>query len=403
VRLTGGRRVLLQPSFLGLLATNFVLGLTSAFILPFVSLWATRDIGMSSFGLGVFMTLNGLAAIGVSTWIARGSDSHFSRRALLMLGAAAGVLGNLAYAHVRNAYALTLIGSTLLALATINFAQLFAHVREELGRESGDADVPFSMGVLRACYALAWTVGPPSSALILGRFGYPGIFLATAALYLIFLGCVHRFVKRRPRAAPSEPRVQTGPSWGLGQPWLLAHAVAFALMFAAFTLKGLNLPLFLTEQLGGTERGVGAAFAISPVFEMAFMLWFGHIAAKGRRQERGVILLGALAAVVYFAALSCVEAAWQVYPLQVLNAVAVAVTTSVAIPFFQDLMPRQPGAATSLYSNALRVGSLVGFISFGALAGSSGHTGLFLLCSGLSAVTLGILLVAGSRSTRAFE
>jgi hypothetical protein len=39
-------------------------------------------------------------------------------------------------------------------------------------------------------------------------------------------------------------------------------------MFAAFTLNTLNLPLFLTPQLGETERAVGAAFAISPLFEM---------------------------------------------------------------------------------------------------------------------------------------
>ena len=64
------RRVLAAPRFMGLLATNFVLGLTTAFILPFLSLWATRDIGMSSQMLGTFMTVQALCAIVVSQLIA---------------------------------------------------------------------------------------------------------------------------------------------------------------------------------------------------------------------------------------------------------------------------------------------------------------------------------------------
>ena len=74
------RRVLATPRFLGLLATNFALGLTTAFVLPFLSLWATRDIGMSSQKLGTFADRQALCAIAVSTLIARWSDGSVSRR-----------------------------------------------------------------------------------------------------------------------------------------------------------------------------------------------------------------------------------------------------------------------------------------------------------------------------------
>jgi SET family sugar efflux transporter-like MFS transporter len=166
-------------------------------------------------------------------------------------------------------------------------------------------------------------------------------------------------------------------------------------MFAAFTLNTLNLPLFLTEKLGATEQGVGMAFAISPMFEMLFMIWFGHIATLGHQKR--VIIGGVGAAVCYFLALRFVTAPWHVYPMQLLNAAAVAVTTSVVIPFFQDLLPRQAGVATSLYSNALKVGGLVGFTTFGLWASRVGHTGLFLVCAALSATTLAIVVFAHPR------
>jgi MFS transporter, SET family, sugar efflux transporter len=424
VNATAGRRLLYSPPFIGLLATYFVLGLTSAFIAPFGSLWATQEIGMSSQLLGTFMTINSLSAIVISTLFGRWSDSHLPRRALLLLGACAGALANLGYGFVRDPVWLTVIGSSLLGLASMNFSQLFAHVREELGRpEHAGADAPYLMGVLRACYALAWMVGPNLGAWIKGRLGYPGLFLTTAAFFLLLAACVALFVAHRvrvpsagstsatvtrgiasgPVSAPGDAEPTGGPraegrlaAWGLAEPGVALHAVAFGAMFAAFTLNGLNLPLFLTQKLGGTERAVGAAFAISPLFEMLFMIGFGYLAARGHQKR--VILLGTSAAVCYFFGLRFVGAAWQVYPLQILNAAAVAVVTSVAIPFFQDLLPRRAGIATSLYSNALKVGSLVGFMAFGLLASRVGNSGLFLVCGGLGSLSLALLVLSPRRA-----
>lgn len=422
---TAGRRLLYSPPFIGLLATYFVLGLTSAFIAPFGSLWATQEIGMSSELLGTFMTINSVSAIVISTLFGRWSDSHLPRRALLLLGACAGALANLGYAFVRDPLWLTLIGSSLLGLAAMNFSQLFAHVREELGRaEHAGADAPFLMGVLRACYALAWMVGPNLGAWIKGRLGYRGLFLTTAAFFLLLAACVALFVAHRARARASDAdaggssvagdaAVNPGaaePSsaaraegrfaaWGLTEPGVLLHAVAFGAMFAAFTLNTLNLPLFLTQKLGETERAVGAAFAISPLFEMLFMIGFGYLAVRG--YQRRIILLGTSAAVFYFLGLRLVGAAWQVYPLQILNAAAVAVVTSVAIPFFQDLLPRRAGIATSLYSNALKVGSLVGFMAFGLLASRVGNSGLFLVCGALGSLSLTLLALSPRRAVEA--
>jgi MFS transporter, SET family, sugar efflux transporter len=401
-----GRRRLIAPAFLGLLATNFVLGLTSSFIQPFGSLWATQEIGMSPRMLGLFMTINSISAIVVSTFVARWSDTHLARRTLLLLGAGAGALGTLGYAAVRDPILLTLIGSTALALASMNFAQLFAHVRDELGRpEHEGSDVPFSMGVLRACFGLAWIAGPNLGAALKERFGYGGLFSTTAGFFVLFAGFVLRFVAHRapPRARAGPARAEASPlpkaSWGLTQPLVLAHCVAFALMFAANTMNAVNLPLFLTQKLGGTEANVGAAFSISPLFEMLFMVGFGYLAARGH--QRNVILFGCASAASYYLLLRFVAEPWHVYPLQVLYAAGAAVTLSVAIPFVQDLMPGQTGMATSLYSNALKVGSLVGFSMFGLLATVLGNAGLFIVCAGLASTTFTIILTAGRATERA--
>src|SRR6187399_3129469 len=112
VNASSGRRLLLAPAFIGLLGTNFVLGLTSSFIAPFGSLWATQEVGMSQRTLGLFMTVNSLSAILVSSLVARWSDTVIPRRNLLLVGAGAGALGNIGYAFVREPLALGAIGAS---------------------------------------------------------------------------------------------------------------------------------------------------------------------------------------------------------------------------------------------------------------------------------------------------
>jgi SET family sugar efflux transporter-like MFS transporter len=396
-----GRRPLRTQPFPGLFATAFVLGLTGAFMAPFGSLWATEEVGMSAKQLGMFMTINGVSAILISTWIARWSDGHVARRNLLLLGSCAGAIGAVGYALVHELVPLLVIGSTAFALASMNFAQLFAHVREELELPAGDrprdgmrTDVPFALGVLRASYALAWTVGPNLGAAIKERFDYRGLFLAAASFFALLFLCTTGFVTKRSREVSSSSS-HTGASpllAALREPRVFVHCVAFGLMFAATSLNSLNLPLYMTRQLAGTERSVGLAFAISPMFEMVFMVGFGHLASRGH--QRAIMFFGSAAAVAYFVLLRFVSVPWQVYPLQVLLAAGVAVMSSVAIPFFQDLLPAQPGLVTTLYSNALKVGSLIGFSSFGLLASRVGHPGLTLVCAGLVAVTVVIVGVA---------
>ena len=127
------RAIFQQPGFAGLLGSAFALGMGYSFVVPFISLWGTREVGMRPVLFGVFMTVNALSAIVVSTLLGRWSDTHLRRKTLLLLGAAGGMLGYIGYAFVREPWALIAIGSTTLALASVCFSQLFAFVREEFG------------------------------------------------------------------------------------------------------------------------------------------------------------------------------------------------------------------------------------------------------------------------------
>lgn len=168
--------------FRALLVCNALLGLTYSFVAPFLSMWGTLEVGMSPVRFGVFMTITSAVAIAVSTWLARWSDTRCSRKAMLVIGGATGVIGYVGYAFVRDFVWLTLIGSFLLGVSSITFSQLFALVRDVISAsdEVPAHELPLYVNVFRLFFALSWTVGPALAAWVMHAYSFEGTFLVAA-------------------------------------------------------------------------------------------------------------------------------------------------------------------------------------------------------------------------------
>ncbi|HUR57254.1 MAG TPA: MFS transporter, partial [Opitutaceae bacterium] len=314
------------------------------------------------------------------------------RKVMLLVGAVAGVLGYTGYAFLRDPRVLVVVGATLLAIASVSFSQLFAYTREHFFHTEVPGVPPgYLTSVVRVCFSIAWTAGPSVGAWMMVAFGFRGVFLGAALLYFVYLLGVARYVKYEARPHHVRTAVRE-PVWRvLTRGDIFALFVAFLLIFAAHTANMMNLPLMITQELGGTGRDVGITFGIGPLAEIPLMLWFGLLAARGH--QLALIRLGAAATVIYFLLLTQVRAPWHVFPLQILHGVSFAVISNVAILFFQELLPGQPGLATTIFTNASNLGNLVGFFSFGLLVLPFGHRGLFLVSATLTAVTLVLVLI----------
>ena len=379
-----------QPGFLGLVGATIALGIAYAFVMPYLSLWASREIGLSSWQFGAFMTASGLSAMGLGTALARWSDVSLSRRTTLAVGALGGICGYLGYAWFHHPLILVAIGATCVALSSTCFPQLFAHVRERFAGPGADpAHGPLSMSLIRVCFSVAWTLGPAVGGFVVQQAGFHSLFVAAALLYAIFLWGVWRFVphvKPQPHAAAVEV-----PVWRV----LLRRDVfgaftAFMAVFAAHAMNMMNLPLVITEVLGGSAGDIGLAFGVGPLVEVPLMIWFGHLGARGH--QRALIVWGVAATVLYFLLLGLATAPWQILPIQILSGVSFAILTNVAILYFQDLLPGQAGLGTAIFSNAGNAGNLAGYLAFGLLTEPLGHRGLYGPCLALGVIALALIL-----------
>lgn len=380
------RTLLSNRDFVVVLVCNVLLGMAYSFVAPFMSMFGTEEVKMPLVAFGLFMTSTTVSAAIVSTVLARWSDTRYSRRAMLLLGSFCGALAFTGYAFVRNVPGLIAIGTTVLAVSTVTFSQLFAYARELLKREGTPAqDAPLYMNVFRLFFALSWTVGPAIAAWVMAAYHFRGMFLTAAGIFLVLMAMIARFIPAIPPPAAHEMAARVPLRQALRRPDLLAYFTGIAIMCGCVTMGMMNLPLLIINVLGGGSKQIGFAYSVSPVFELPFMFYIGLLASRG--DQTRIIRASAVIAVAYYGLLSLVQAPWQIYLLQILNAIIVAIVSGIAITFFQDYLPGQMGTATNLYSNAQRVGSTSGYLVFGVLAHTFGHRVVFGVCAGLCFVT----------------
>lgn len=394
-RLTHAFRVLITtPGLVVVLFLSALLGLATSFVVPFMSMFGTREVGMSHFEFGVFMTVTSVSSIVISTLLARSSDTRWSRKSVLLLGGVAGALGYLGYAFVRNPLALTAIGAIALGASSISFGQIFAYARDTLDASDLDRrELPFYMNFIRLFFALAWTVGPAIAAYLMTHYSFRVTFSAAAFTYVLFCALVALFVPKRPPSEASRIAALALPlSLAFKNRQLFAHFLAFCLYFCCSTMGMMNLPLLILGELHGTEHDVGTAYSLAPLFELPLMFYVGVLATRVAHEK---IIIAALAlAVVYYAGLSLAEAPLHVFFLQALSAAVVAVMSGVAITFFQNYLPDQAGTATNLYSTASRIGSIAGYLGFGVIGGALGHRAVFGVTVGLCALAAAVPLAS---------
>jgi MFS transporter, SET family, sugar efflux transporter len=219
---------------------------------------------------------------------------------------------------------------------------------------------------------------------------FRGLFLVAAGFFALFVLLVALFVPHLPKSAAAREKALAVPlRKALSTPGLLPHFAAFVLYFACSAMGMTNLPLLLLDVLHGSVNDVGIAYSVAPLFELPLMLVMGILAMRipARHLIHAVLAL----AIVYYGLLASVQQPWQVFPVQALSAAIVAVTSGVAVTFFQDFLPGQPGSATNLYSNAQRIGSTAGYLCFGLLTRSYGPRGVFVCCAALCAAATALL------------
>ncbi len=382
--------------FAVLIFINLFLGIASSFVGPYNSLFGIDEVGMSNIAFGVFMMLTSICGVFINTLIGRLSDFSINRRSLLLISAFAGTIGYIGFAFNRNYTVLLLISMFIIGIASSSFAQIFAYSRESIASADIDKrDIPLYMNVFRMFFALSWTVGPAIASLVLLKFHFTGLYLVAALFYFVIMMTTLLFLKSDPKTSVQVgARAKSKLSQYVFRPYIMANLGAFTLIQGAMTMAMMDVSLFVTRVLHASDFQIGIIFSIPPIFEVPFMLAFGVIATK--IDNKILIRIGVLISVVYFSTFLFVTAPWQIYIFQILSAAYVSVTNGIAISYFQDFIPGEPGTATALYGNTSAIGRMIGSLLFGIVTAAIGYRLMYVFPVAFTAVALILLVLFGN-------
>lgn len=374
----------MRRPFVPLLLAVLALGVADSMIGPYLVLFGADRAGLSPLRVGIFMSLISLSGLAVSTWFGRRYDRSAGRWPAF--AAVAGpALGYLALTTTTDYPALLLIGIGLLGAGMAAFPQLFALARTHLDRSGGDA-AQRRTPALRSVWSLAWALGPVAGAALLSAGGYvrlmqwTAVAFALVALPLVLLG-------RTPRSTgEDEPTPDDGR---LTRPMALT-AAGFTLFHTAMLSGSVVLPLYVTRTLQRPDSDVGLLFSVCALVEIPAALAMMLLpAGSGKRK---IILAAMLLLGGYFVLVAVSSSLPMLIATQLARGVALAVAGSLGITYVQDLAPRAPGRATTLFANTLTIGSLVAGVLAGATAQAFGYRPALLICAVLA--TAGAVMVA---------
>ncbi|WP_329791534.1 sugar efflux transporter [Lentzea sp. DG1S-22] len=363
-----------------------LIGIGSALATPFLSLFLISELGSEPVAVGMFLFTTHGAMLLVGTWVGRWSDRRAVRRIVLVIGGLSGAAGFALFAVLRDYWLLLAVALTFTTVASTQVPQVFACAGQMLG---GSARAPLVMSALRTLFSLTWIIGAPLGVLLIDVSGFTGLYVVTAVACALSAGVSFLWLPRLPVIRPAEDLARPAP-----RARILSVMTAFVLLHAANSLDLLTLPLFVTVELGETTRTAGLMLSLCAALEIPLMLGLGALAM---RVGPGLLIrLGVVSGIAYYGVALCAGSVWQFAAAQLMNAVMISAVGGVGISYFQDLVPDRPGYAATLYTNAVKVSSMLS----GPLLGLAQHFGYrtsYAVCLTMAVSGLVLLFRAGRR------
>ncbi|HCN5525290.1 sugar efflux transporter SetA [Escherichia coli] len=361
----------------------FMMGVAGALQAPTLSLFLSREVGAQPFWIGLFYTVNAIAGIGVSLWLAKRSDSQGDRRKLIIFCCLMAIGNALLFAFNRHYLTLITCGVLLASLANTAMPQLFALAREYADNSAREV-VMFS-SVMRAQLSLAWVIGPPLAFMLALNYGFTVMFSIAAGIFTLSLVLIAFMLPSVARVElPSENALSMQGGWQDSNVRMLF--VASTLMWTCNTMYIIDMPLWISSELGLPDKLAGFLMGTAAGLEIPAMILAGYYVK--RYGKRRMMVIAVAAGVLFYTGLIFFHSRMALMTLQLFNAVFIGIVAGTGMLWFQDLMPGRAGAATTLFTNSISTGVILAGVIQGAIAQSWGHFAVYWVIAVISVVAL---------------
>ncbi len=375
------------------LINMILLGMALAITVPFFVLYATQELGMTRGLYGVMMALFALAGFMVNTIVARFSDrANFNRKYMIMFSVMMAAIAFSTYFYIDNPVVFIMIYVFFGGMGAPAMPQLYASARESINVSASSKNAVFANTLLRSMFSFGFLFGPLVGTVLLKKFGFAGIFGGTILLYIIVLLSFLFFYKEIKVEKPAHAKGHIEPVAPnlLKDTYLLIPFLAFVFLHIGQWMYTLNMPLFVTEFLNADEANVGYLASLCAGLEVPFMIILGILAS--RFQTRTLLMIGAVFGGGYYLSIGLFDSVTAMLIGQIGLAFFLAILLGLGISYFQDILPEFPGYASTLFSNAMIAGQLLGNLLGGVMSDVVGLGNVFYVSSSFVLIAF-ILLI----------
>ncbi|CAN7616739.1 MFS transporter [Pararhizobium sp. LjRoot255] len=341
------RQIRAQPQLLLLAIMIFVQGSAYGSTLPYLSITAIRELGMSDQDYSMLVFVTSVSAVTISVSLGILSDLIGDRRRIMIAMALMGVAGYGAIFLFPSVPVFVLATAFVIPFFQSVSSLIFVGVRAETA-DLPSRDAAAINATVRAFMSASWVVMPAamglafaSSASMMGAWGIAGLCALSVFLCSTFL-----LAKPTSNAIPAKS--QTGFFSALGElaaPIMLTRMISMAALTGTIRLSSTLWPLILIINLGGKTADVGIIAGLIAFLEIPFMLIWANLLK--RVNILMTLIVAGLVYAGFMAALSFATAPWQIYALIMPAAAGAAALLSMPLTYFQDLFPGRPGLGTS--------------------------------------------------------
>ncbi|MGW8959391.1 sugar efflux transporter [Paenibacillus sp. NPDC055715] len=366
-------------------------GMAISISAPFLAVYFTTKLGVSVGTFGIFTAVTLICGIGISSLIAKRSDTGLDRKQILVICTLFNAIAFAGYVVIQNFYVLFVYMTVFTAMGAPGMPQLFASAREAVDRSEA-ADHTFANSTLRSMFSLGFITGPLLGSFLISHTGFKGIFVGTTSIFILIAILLFCFMKQSPSRLKSKNQPSLYHIKLHKNIEILIPFSVLTLLYVSHWMNSLNISLFIIHNLKGNMSDVALVSSICAVLEIPLMIMLGVLAAK--YSNRLLVFWGALTGVVYYLLVLMSTEMWQLLVGQLLLAFFVAVISAIGISYMQDLLPSLPGYASTLYSNATTIGRLAGSLMGGLTAQWMGYRNSYWICLALILCSLGLLAIS---------
>ncbi|WP_373235409.1 MFS transporter [Cohaesibacter celericrescens] len=380
-----------MPNRYLILALMFFGMFSTAATVPYMGYFIVEGLGKEPWMISIYAVLVTSMILVVNRFLGRRIDEGGDIRAYIFWAIIAYIVALAALLVFTSYWTLISIYAAGISVASGSMSVMFSFARIYADASHIDA-IKFNAQI-RAMASLAWMIAPAGSFTMAGLWGHMIVFQVALGLGFLWLLVWHLTLKSPFRRISSHSGASLNQTTSLRTDfnsaiWIAAAVCLFLSLGNSLVLSA--SPLYLIKEIHLPASAPGLSLTVKCFFEVIIILGTPNLIKKiGLRNALIVSSMLAVASSIYLAQIKTMT---EMFIAAAIEGTYFGIFAAVGVSFVQSFSRGRIGHATSIFSNGLFMGSMIGGSMMGILANFTDFRTV-ILCASLPAILAAITLV----------